>query len=151
MSELDPSAIMQIGMGFFASKTLLSAVELGLFTELAKQPMTAAELGRRLKLHPRAVPDFSDALVALKLLQRQGDGPNGTYRNTPEGAAFLDRNSPNYIGGILEMANARLYCFWSDLTEALKRRQELHRTKPRALARRCLPSFTRRRNGSSSS
>jgi Dimerisation domain len=120
MSELDPSAIMQIGMGFFASKTLLSAVELGLFTELAKQPMTAAELGQRLGLHPRAVPDFPDALVALKLLQRQGDGPNGTYRNTPEGAAFLDRNSPNYIGGILEMANARLYRFWSDLTEALK-------------------------------
>ena len=72
MSELDSSAIMQIGMGFFASKTLLSAVELGLFTELAKQPMTAAELGRRLGLHPRAVPDFPDALVALKLLQRQG-------------------------------------------------------------------------------
>ena len=120
MSELDPSAIMQIGMGFFASKTLLSAVELGLFTELAKQPMTAAELGQRLGLHPRAVPDFPDALVALKLLQRRGDGPNGTYRNTPEGAAFLDRNSPNYIGGILEMANARLYRFWSDLTEALK-------------------------------
>jgi hypothetical protein len=27
---------MQLGLGFWASKTLLSAVELGLFTEMAK-------------------------------------------------------------------------------------------------------------------
>jgi hypothetical protein len=129
MSELNPSAIMQLGMGFFASKTLLSAVELGLFTEIAKQPMTAAALGKRLGLHPRAVPDFPDALVALKLLQREGDGPDSTYFNTPEGAAFLDRNSPDYIGGILEMANARLYGFWSNLTEALKTGAPQNETK----------------------
>ena len=53
MPELDPSHIMQVGMGFFASKTLLSAVELGLFTELAKQPMTGAEIVRTLALTPR--------------------------------------------------------------------------------------------------
>jgi O-methyltransferase domain/Dimerisation domain len=129
MSELDPSPIMQVGLGFFASKTLLSAVDLGLFTELAKQPMTAAELGRKLGLHPRAVPDFPDALVALKVLRREGDGSDGTYFNTPEGAAFLDRNSPDYVGGILEMANARLYGFWSDLTEALKTGAPQNETK----------------------
>ena len=120
MSELDPSRIMQIGMGFFASKALLSAVELGLFTELAKKPMSAAELAKSLQLNPRAVPDFPDALVALKFLERDGDGPNAVYSNTKEGAVFLDRNSPSYVGGILEMANARLYRFWADLTEALK-------------------------------
>ena len=32
--QLDPSRIMQIGSGFWASKVLLSAVELELFTEL---------------------------------------------------------------------------------------------------------------------
>ncbi len=120
MSELDPSHIMQVGMGFFASKTLLSAVELGLFSELARKPQTAHEIATALKLHPRAVPDFPDALVALGLLQRAGDGPEGIYSNTPDTAAFLDRNSPDYIGGILEMANARLYRFWADLSEALK-------------------------------
>ena len=120
MPELDPSHIMQVGMGFFASKTLLSAVELGLFTELAKESMTASEIAKALGLHPRAVPDFPDALVALGLLQRAGDGPDGHYSNTTETAVFLDRTSPNYIGGILEMANARLYRFWADLTEALK-------------------------------
>jgi len=120
MPEPDPSHIMQVGMGFFASKTLLSAVELGLFTELAKQPMTGAEIVRTLGLNPRAVPDFPDALVALKFLERAGDGPDAHYSNTPESAMFLDRRSAGYIGGILEMANARLYRFWADLTEALK-------------------------------
>jgi precorrin-6B methylase 2 len=111
---------MQIGMGFFGSKTLLSAVELGLFTELAKRPLTGAEIAATLGLNARAIPDFPDALVALGLLDRAGDGPNARYANTADGAIFLDRASPSYIGGILEMANARLYRFWADLTEALK-------------------------------
>jgi len=120
MPELDPSRIMQVGMGFFASKALLSAVELGLFTELAKQPMTGAEIATTLGLSARAVPDFPDSLVALKFLERAGEGSDAHYSNTPESAMFLDRQSPGYIGGILEMANARLYRFWADLTEALK-------------------------------
>ncbi|MBM3525177.1 MAG: methyltransferase, partial [Alphaproteobacteria bacterium] len=92
MTAPNPSHIMQIGMGFFASKTLLSAVELGLFTALAGRAMTAAEIAAALHLHPRAVPDLPDALVALKLLTRVGDGADVRYSNTPEGAAFLDRN-----------------------------------------------------------
>ena len=129
MSDLDPSHIMQVGMGFFASKTLLSAVELGLFTALAKQPLTGKEIAAALQLSPRAVPDFPDALLALKFLQREGDGPEARYSNTPESAFFLDRNSPGYIGGILEMANARLYRFWAYLTEGLKTGMPQNETK----------------------
>jgi hypothetical protein len=115
-----PDAILQIGMGFFASKTLLSAVELGLFTILADGPQTGAALEDALGLHPRATWDFLDALVSLGLLGRQGDGPDARYQNTPSTARFLDRGSPHYVGGILEMANARLYPFWADLTTALQ-------------------------------
>lgn len=129
MPEPDPSHIMQVGVGFFASKTLLSAVELGLFTELAKQPMTGAEIVRSLGLNHRAVPDFPDSLVALRFLERTGDGPDARYFNTPDSAMFLDRQSPGYIGGILEMANARLYRFWADLTEALKTGMPQNETK----------------------
>lgn len=129
MSGLDPSHIMQVGMGFFASKTLLSAVELELFTMLARQPMTGKEIAAALHLNPRAIPDFPDALVALKFLRREGDGPDARYSNTPESAFFLDRNSPGYIAGILEMANARLYRFWADLTEALKTGTAQNETK----------------------
>lgn len=124
-----PDHIMQIGMGFWASKTLLSAVELGLFTELAKGPRTGAEIEAALALHPRATCDFLDALVSLDLLAREGDGPAARYANTPATALFLDRQSPQYIGGILEMSNARLFRFWADLTPALKTGKPQNETK----------------------
>jgi O-methyltransferase domain/Dimerisation domain len=125
----DPSHIMQVGMGFWPSKTVLSAVELGLFTELGSESMTGEEIGERLGLHPRAIYDFLDTLVALRFLERDGDGPDGRYRNTSDTAVFLDRNSPAYIGGILEMSNARLYRFWGDLTEALQTGQPQNEVK----------------------
>jgi predicted transcriptional regulator len=75
--ELDPSHIMQVGMGFWPSKTVLSAVELELFTRLGAESMTGEEIGDRLGLHPRAIYDFLNALVALRLLERDGDGNDG--------------------------------------------------------------------------
>ncbi len=111
-----PDAILGIGMGFWTSKALLSAVELGLFSTLAGRPRTAKDLTSELGLHPRGVADFLDALVSLGMLERDGD----EYSNTPATDVFLDRNKPSYIGGILEMANARLYPFWASLTEALR-------------------------------
>lgn len=112
-----PERIMRTGTAFWASKTLLSAVEVGLFTELARHPEDLEAIRARLGLHPRAARDFLDALVALGFLQRSEDG---IYANTPETDLFLDRGKPSYIGGILEMANHRLYPFWAHLTEALK-------------------------------
>jgi hypothetical protein len=111
---------MQVGMGFWASKTVLSAVELQLFTHLGAESMSGEEIGERLGLHHRAVYDFLDTLVALRFLERDGAGSQSRYRNTAETAAFLDKRSPSYVGGILEMCNARLYRFWGDLTEALQ-------------------------------
>jgi hypothetical protein len=119
-AQVDPSQIMQVGMGFFASKTLLSAVELELFTRLGSDAMSGSQIAEALELDARAIPDFPDALVALQLLDRDGDGPDALYRNTKDTAFFLDKASPAYLGGILEMANARLYRFWGDLTEALQ-------------------------------
>ena len=110
---------MQVGMGFWASKTLLSAIELELFTVLGDSALGAAELGERIGIHPRSGLDFLDALVSLGLLDRTGSGHDGRYRNTAETGLFLDRHSPAYMGGMLEMANARLYGFWGNLTEAL--------------------------------
>jgi hypothetical protein len=107
-------------MAFWPSKVLLSAVELGVFTKLGALSMTGRELQDALGLHPRANPDFFDTLVALHFLERDGDGSEARYRNTVETALFLDRSNPHFIGGFLEMANARLYPFWGDLTTALR-------------------------------
>lgn len=117
----NPAHILQIGFGFWPAKTLLSAVELGLFTVLAADgPLTGEEIDARLGLTSRATYDFLDGLVALGLLHRRGNGPSARYINTADTARFLDAASPDDIGGILEMANARLYPFWGGLTEALQ-------------------------------
>lgn len=120
MNTLTPARILETGMAFWPAKVLLSAVELELFTKLGGNSMTGSELQSALQLHPRANPDFFDTLVALRFLERDGDGAEGRYRNTEETALFLDRQSPQFIGGFLEMANARLYPFWNDLTEGLR-------------------------------
>src|SRR2546423_3640680 len=128
-AQLEPAHIMQVGMGFWGSKTLLSAVELELFTKLGDDEMTGPQIADALGLHERAVPDFPDALVALGCLQRDGDGPDARYRNTQETAFFLNKESPAYVGGILEMSNTRLYPFWADLTEGLRTGQPQNEAK----------------------
>ncbi len=115
-SSPSPEHIMKLGMAFWGSKTLLSAVELEVFTELARHPLDAPSLQMHLGLHSRSACDFFDALVSLGMLTKE----NGVYRNTPETDVFLDKAKPSYIGGFLEMANARLYRFWGSLTEGLK-------------------------------
>jgi O-methyltransferase domain/Dimerisation domain len=123
--QLTPEAILQLGFGFWGSKTLLSAVELGVFSALASGPLEAQTIIDRLRLHPRSARDFLDALVALRLLERSGT----QYANTPETHFFLDRAKPSYIGGLLEMVNQRLYPFWGGLTEALRTGQPQNEAK----------------------
>ena len=118
MSQLDPTHIMQTATGFWASKVLLTAVEFDLFSVLNGGAMTADELGNALDIHPRGRFDFFDALVALRFLERDGDGPSARYRNTPDTATFLVKRSPAYIGGMPEMFNSRLYGFWGQLGNA---------------------------------
>ncbi|QSX73968.1 hypothetical protein HIV01_012140 [Lysobacter arenosi] len=127
--ELTPARIIEVGMGFWPAKTLLSAVDLDLFTRLGSAAMTGAELQAALGLSPRANPDFFDTLLALGFLERDGDGAQARYRNTAETALFLDRASKGYIGGFLSMANDRLYPFWGDLSEALRSGQPQNEIK----------------------
>src|SRR5687768_3425160 len=95
-----PDAILQTAFGFWGSKVLLTAVEFGVFTALGRRQLTGKELGGELGLHPRGIADFFDALVAMKFLDRQGDGPEAKYCNTPAGALYLNQKSPRYVGGI---------------------------------------------------
>ena len=111
-----PAHIMQVGSGFWASKTLLSAVELEVFTHLAGRSADCETLRVRLGLHTRSARDFFDALVSLGFLERD----DGVYSNSPDTDLFLDKNKPAYIGGLLEMAGARLYKFWDGLTDGLR-------------------------------
>ena len=114
-AALTLEGILQLGLGFWASKTLLSAVELGVFTQLSQGPLPTEVLIARLGLNGRGASDFLDALVALGMLERGGGAAN-----TAATDLFLDKNKQVHVGGLLEMANARLYSFWGSPTEALK-------------------------------
>jgi predicted O-methyltransferase YrrM len=118
--QLDPGPILQTAFAFWSSKVLLTAVDFDLFTKLGNRRITGTELGGELGLHPRGISDFLDALVAMKFLDREGDGLPAKYFNTPAGSLYLDRGSPRYVGGILVMLNERLFKFWHDLPEALR-------------------------------
>lgn len=118
--DLDPSYVLNLGMAFTASRTLLSAVELDLFTLLHGNPLTGEELVRELQLHERSNPDFFDTLFALKILKRDGSGETAKYSNTAESQAFLNTKSSLYIGDGLKMCAIRLYAYWNGLTDALR-------------------------------
>ena len=124
-APLNPARLLQLGMGFWGPRTFLSAVELGLFSVLAKGAQDEPTLRQRLGLHARAARDFFDSLVALGVLTRKA----GRYANAPDADAFLDRAKDAYAGGILEMAAGRLYGFWGSLTEALRTGQPQNESK----------------------
>lgn len=119
--KVDPSNIMQVGMGFWASKILLTAVKLELFTFLAVKPLSGAEIKRELCLNGRGMYDFLDSLVALGFLNKKGVKETAAYSNSADSDFFLDKGKLSYMGGLLEMANNRLYPFWNFLEEGLKR------------------------------
>ena len=125
MADLFPDRIVELGTAFWGAKTLLSAVELGVFSELAQGPLDGETLRARLGIHPRSARDFFDALVALGMLVRERD----RYANTAETDLFLDPAKPSYMGGLLEMLNFRLYGFWASLTEALRTGQPQNEAK----------------------
>ncbi len=118
--DLNPARIMDVGMTFFASKTLLAAVNMGLFTLLASGELSGREIGDKLGLHERGLYDFLDTLVALGFLSREGIKETSRYQNAADVDLFLDKNKPTYIGGLLEMCNNRLFRFWADLEDGLK-------------------------------
>lgn len=119
-TQIDPSKIMQVGTGFFGAKTLLTAVNMELFTLLAKRELSGKDIQSILGLHSRSLYDFLDALVALGFLKRKGIKESALYSNAEDADLFLDKNKQSYIGGILEMCNNRLYPFWNDLEDGLK-------------------------------
>jgi Dimerisation domain len=124
-----PDAILQTAFSFWNSKVLITAVTFDLFTKLGQRRLTGAQIGQELALRPRGIADFLDSLVAMKFLERAGDSAGAKYSYTPTTALYLDRQSPRYIGGILEMLNAGLFKYWHDLPEALRTGQPQNETK----------------------
>jgi hypothetical protein len=112
-----PDRIVELGYAFRAAKALHSAVELGVFTVLARGPRGLDTLIAEVGIAERGACDFFDALVALQLLERDSAG---RYRNTPEADHYLDAKKSTYIGDDVDHLNLRGYSRWHSLTAALK-------------------------------
>jgi Dimerisation domain len=117
---LSPERILEIGGGFRGSQILLTALELGVFTELGKGPRSYSQLQRTLGLDEDKAQGFLDSLVALGLLSGEGSGVESIYINTRESSHFLDSNSPAYIGPELTAASVHLAPLWKPLLESLR-------------------------------
>jgi len=120
MNSPSPDRLTDAAMGYGISRMFLYAVEIGLYTRLARGSMTLNEILAEYGFLRRPGMDFLDLLVSVDLLGRDGDGEGAHYRNTEETATFLDRNRPEYIGGIMELWTRRNYRYWFDLPESLK-------------------------------
>jgi 8-O-methyltransferase len=108
--------LLELSTAFWGAKTLLTAVELKLFTALADGPAGTAQICARLGLNGRAVEEFLDALATQGMLERTAEG----YANSPAADAYLVEGRPNYLGGWMRMTSRRLYEAWSKLADGLK-------------------------------
>jgi len=79
---------------FQKTGALKAGIDLELFTKLAPEPLNAAELARRCECPERGMRILCDYLTILGFLTKEG----GRYALTRDSAAFLDRNSPAYLG-----------------------------------------------------
>ncbi|MFC4499204.1 MULTISPECIES: methyltransferase [Streptomyces] len=113
----DPFDIMLVGWSFMRSKLLMTALELGLFEELSKEPGTVGNIASRLGLHERGSTDFLDALAALGVLER---GEGGVYRNSPAANRNLIPGQQGYVGGFLTMTTEFMGAGWESLATMLR-------------------------------
>lgn len=103
--EITPMNIIRIGTGFWSAKPLLTAIRLGLFTELAEGPLFVSEIRQKLRLQSHSSLDFLDQLVTWGIIERHGKGFTAIYCNSPEADTFLNRRKPDYLGNLLEMVH----------------------------------------------
>ena len=111
----DPSLIMQLALAYRASMVLFAASELRVFTALAQQPKTAAEVAQGAGAQHEPVRLLLNGCVDAGLLVRDGE----KYSNTPVADAFLVEGRPAYIGHGLKYAED-LYPVWGRLGELMR-------------------------------
>ena len=97
----DPAPILELIDAFRRSKTMFTAVKLGIFD--GERP------------HGAAMDRLLDACVGLGLLAKRGDG----YINTPVADEYLTRSSPRTLASYVRYSNDALYRLWEHLDDAV--------------------------------
>ena len=112
----DPAPILDLIEAFRRSKTMFTAVRLGIFDALSKGPQSAETLSTNLNLNPAALTRLLDACVALHLLHHDSDA----YRNTEVAAHYLVNSSPASFSGYVLYSDRSLFPLWSHLDDAIR-------------------------------
>jgi SAM-dependent methyltransferase len=111
-----PDRIFEIATGFMATKLLFAASELGVFEALAVGPASLDDLAARAGLSRRSARICADAMVALGLLERDGD----LYRNGQTAATFLSGSGPADMRPFLRFWDQISYPAWEGLAGTLR-------------------------------
>ena len=117
-NEPNPGLIFNTLNAHQQSAALRGAIELDLFTAIAKGHRTASSLAQQCQADARAMRILCDYLVVHGFLAKTID----EYHLTPTAAVFLDRDSPKYIGSIARFVNSpHLLDGFRDIAEIVRR------------------------------
>jgi acetylserotonin N-methyltransferase len=101
---------------FRRSKTMFTAVSLGVFDSLSAQPKSLDSLSGELSTNADALERLLDACVGLKLLQQH----NGHYENAPVAETYLTKTSPRRLTGYIQRSNDMMWRLWGNLDDAVR-------------------------------
>jgi SAM-dependent methyltransferase len=111
---LSLAEIFQLGY-YWETKILLTAVKLDIFSALDGRARSASETAAKIGAHPRTLELLMNALVAMRLLTKEGE----IFANTPVAAAHLVKQAPQYVGHLLILHDAE-WTHWGKLEEAVR-------------------------------
>src|SRR5580693_4631852 len=113
----DPSPIIDLIDAFRRSKTMFTAVRMGVFDRLGAGPETLATLAGDLRANTDALERLLDGCVGLRLLEKT-DG--GRYANTDVANVYLRRSSPLALTGYILYSDEVLFRMWVNLEDAVR-------------------------------
>src|ERR1700722_540533 len=116
MSIPDAAPILELIDAFRRSKTMLTAVSMGVFEALHEGPADVATLSARLPANSGALERLLDACVGIGLLRRQ----DGAYANQPIAETYLCDHSPYSLSGYVRYSDEALFPLWANLGDAVR-------------------------------
>lgn len=117
MSDHPADVVLDLISAFRRSKTMFTAVALGVFDHLTATPhLHLRDLANLTGTRPEPLSRLLDGCCSLGLLARQAE----CYDNTPAAARYLVRTSPDSLAGYILYSNDVLWGLWAHLDDALK-------------------------------
>jgi len=103
-TQPSPALFFDTVNAYQKTAALKAAIELDVFTQIAKKAVTVRQLAEVCRSSPRGIEILCDYLVTHGFLNKA----DGRYELTPDSDLFLNRESPAYLGGTLEFLHSPL-------------------------------------------